>query len=316
MVRISIIIPVYNSGDKIKRCIESIISQISVEDEILLMNDGSTDGTLAVLKQLENSYKAIRVIDKRNEGVAITRNRGISEARGEYICFIDNDDYIDKDYIATFYNAISQGNYDIVIGGYRRVTDQKVLFEYRVKDTDWYKLMVVSPWARIFRREFVVKNNICFLDSKIGEDVYFNFKAYSRTDRIKIIDYTGYNWWFNDKSISNTSQRGFRKDVDIRKLLDSLFALTGRQRLYDFYYVRYVVWYLLFSGRAGTSEDFMKEYNHGITWLKERGIPIRFPVFSKDIRGESIKNRVIIAGFIMIHRLRMVRLFSKIYCKG
>lgn len=316
MRRISVIIPVYNSGNKIRRCIDSIVPQLDAEDEVLLLNDGSTDETHTILRRLEGEYGQIRVIDKKNEGVARTRNLGIREAQGEYICFIDNDDYIDTDYIATFYNAITEENYDIVIGGYRRVTDQRVLFEYRVEDTEWYKLMVVSPWARIFRRDFLVRNQIEFLDSKIGEDVYFNFKAYNRTTKIRIIDYTGYNWWFNDTSISNTSQRGFQHDVDITKLLDQLYAITGRQELYDLYYVRYVVWYLLFSGRSGSREDFIEEYTRGIAWLKEKDIPIRFPVCSSRIKGESIKNRMIIACFLMLHRMRLVRAFANVYCKG
>ena len=129
-MRISIIIPVYNAEQNIKKCVNSIIPQLTEEDEILLLNDGSTDNSLLVLRELEKQWENIRVIDKKNEGVALTRNRGIQEARGKYICFVDNDDFVDADYISVFYSAIQQNDYDIVLGGYRRVTDQRILFEY------------------------------------------------------------------------------------------------------------------------------------------------------------------------------------------
>lgn len=315
-MRISIIIPVYNAERNIKKCVNSIIPQLTEEDEILLLNDGSTDNSLLVLRELEKQWENIRVIDKKNEGVALTRNRGIQEARGKYICFVDNDDFVDADYISVFYSAIQQNDYDIVLGGYRRVTDQRTLFEYQAKDTQWYKLMVVAPWAKIYRRDFLLKNNITFLDNNIGEDVYFNFKAYNCTDRIKIINYTGYNWWFNEDSISNTSQRGFQKDVSIIELLDKLYQITGKQKLYNFYYVRYIVWYLLFSGRKGTDKDFICEYKRGIKWLEEKKIPVYFPIFSRYVKGEKISNRIIIFGFIMIHKLGLTGIFAKLYCQG
>ena len=103
---VSIIIPVYNARDSIAKCIDSIINQTFLNFEVILVNDGSTDDTLSVLLKYEHDYENIRVINKRNEGVAVTRNKAIFEAKGKYIMFIDNDDFIDKDYIETFYKEI------------------------------------------------------------------------------------------------------------------------------------------------------------------------------------------------------------------
>ena len=118
--KITIIVPVYNSENYIRRCVDSVLRQSFEDFELLLINDGSTDGSLKILREYEKSDKRIRVINQENMGVAKTRNKGIKLASGKYIMFIDNDDYIENDYINKYYNSIKDTDYDIVIGGYKR----------------------------------------------------------------------------------------------------------------------------------------------------------------------------------------------------
>ncbi|MBQ5558491.1 MAG: glycosyltransferase [Lachnospiraceae bacterium] len=316
MKRLSVIIPVYNAREHIQRCVDSILPQLKENDELLLINDGSTDDSIDIIKKIEQQYDCVRVIDKPNEGVAKTRNLGIIEAKGEFICFIDNDDYVDKEYFETYYNEISKGKYDLVMGGYKRVTDQKVLFKVKPVQSLWYQLMVVAPWAKIYRRQFLIDHKITFLNYGIGEDNYFNFQVYTKTNRVSVINYSGYNWWFNDASISNTSQKGFNEKIDITVLLNRLIELTGNEKPYSYFYVRYVIWYLLFSGRKSNVTQFMKEYKKGIQWLKVKNISVRFPVFSESIKGETLKNRCLINIFILFHRMKSVKIFASIFCKG
>lgn len=316
MKRISVIIPVYNAEKNIRQCLDSILPQLTDKDEVILLNDGSTDKSIFVLQEYEKNYDIVRVIDKINEGVAITRNRGIDEARGEYICFIDNDDFVDSDYFDTYYNAISKTNSDLVMGGYRRVSKDGVNFSVKPIQSFWYQLMVVAPWAKIYRRQFLIEKNIRFLDYKIGEDNYFNFQVYNKTKKVKIIDYQGYNWWFNEYSISNTSQKGFQEQISIEYLLDQLIAIAGDSKIYQFYYVRYIVWYLLFSGKNANKKDFMKEYHRGRKWLAEHNISFRFPAFSKIFSGEKLKNRLIVQIFVIMGRCNLLGCFARIYCKG
>lgn len=316
MKRLSVIIPVYNAEKHIMRCVNSILPQLTQDDELLLINDGSTDNTTVVLDELQNNYSVIRVIHKENEGTAKTRNRGIHEAEGEFICFVDNDDYLDGDYIDTYYNSIAGTEYDLVMGAYRRCTDHKIIFSLKATNSQWFQLMVVAPWAKIYRKSFLIDNKIEFLDYGIGEDIYFNFLVYSKTNKIKIIEYDGYNWWFNEDSISNTSQRGFQTQISIEYLLDQLIAITGDSKIYQYYYVRYIVWYLLFSGKNANKKEFMKEYYLGRKWLAEHKIPFRFPALSNMFSGEKLKNRMIVQIFVMMGRCKLVGCFARIYCKG
>ena len=121
---VSVIIPVYNAQEGIKQCLDSLLNQSFTDFEIILLNDGSTDNSLEVIKKYAAVNDFIRVIDKENEGVAKTRNKGIQLANGKYIVFIDNDDFVDSDYLERFYNAIDQEQLDIVLGGYKRVNQE------------------------------------------------------------------------------------------------------------------------------------------------------------------------------------------------
>lgn len=121
---VSVIIPVYNAQEGIKQCMDSLLNQSFTDFEIILLNDGSTDNSLEVIKKYAADNDFIRVIDKENEGVAKTRNKGIQLANGKYIVFIDNDDFVDSDYLERFYNEIDQEQLDIVLGGYKRVNQE------------------------------------------------------------------------------------------------------------------------------------------------------------------------------------------------
>ena len=227
-MKVSIIVPVYNSELYISKCIDSILKQSESSFELILINDGSKDKSLNILKEYEKKDKRIRVIDQKNMGVAKTRNKGIELARGEFVLFIDNDDYIDEDYLESF--LCDSSYYDIVIGGYRRVDlNGKELMHLTIKDTNWSKYTFITPWARIFRREFLIDKKIEFFSNNIGEDIYFNLSAYSLTDKIKIIPYIGYNWLYNADSVSNTVHKGFNEKVDIDKFLDKSYELKSNE---------------------------------------------------------------------------------------
>ena len=316
MKRVSVIIPIYNAEKSIGKCLDSIVSQLGENDELILINDGSRDKSLDIITEFEKRYSFIKVISKCNEGVAKTRNLGIDVAEGEYLLFIDNDDYIDANYIDTYYNAIINGEYDCVIGGYRRVSESGILFKVIPYPSDWYKLMVVAPWAKIYRTSLLKENNIEFLNYEMGEDTYFSLSLYATTDNIGFIKYAGYNWWYNVESVSNTTQRGFDPNIDLLILLNKLVAITGKEGIYQAYYLRYVVWYLLFSGRAATKEEFYLEYLRYFDWLKSHNIEIKYNIFDNIYKAEPIKNRIIMGTVVQLHKMRLMRLFAKLYCKG
>lgn len=319
MKKITLVIPVYNSEKYIGRCLDSILNQTYNDVDILVINDGSKDKSKEIIEEYQRKYNNIKLINQENIGVAKTRNKAIKLAETKYIMFIDNDDYIDSNYIETYLNKIEKTEADIVIGGYRRVNiDKKILFKQKLINTEWSKYIVLAPWAKIFNRDFLIKNNIEFLDYSIGEDVYFNLIAFSKNPKIEIIDYIGYNWFFNTKSVSNTSQRGLRDDTDIRVLLDKVLENCDIKdnELMKYYFVRYFIWYMLFSGRKSNNKSFMKYYQMYKKWFEENKINSNISPFSSKIKGESFKKRMIVGTFLFLEKINCIKLFSKVYCKG
>ena len=125
---VSVIVPVYNKEDVLSRCLNSIKNQSYTYFEVLLVNDGSKDKSLPILKQYENNDDRFHVVDKVNGGASSARNVGLDYARGEYICFVDPDDYIESHYIERLYNAIQQA--DMAVCGYNRIYgDRNVTLE-------------------------------------------------------------------------------------------------------------------------------------------------------------------------------------------
>lgn len=319
MKKITLVIPVYNSEKYIGRCLDSILNQTYNDVDILVINDGSKDKSKEIIEEYQKKYNNIKLINQENMGVAKTRNKAIKLAETKYIMFMDNDDYIDSNYIETYLNKIEKTEADIVIGGYRRVNiDKKILFKQELINTEWSKYIVLAPWAKIFNRDFLIKNNIEFLDYSIGEDVYFNLIAFSKNPKIEIIDYIGYNWYFNTKSVSNTSQRGLGDDTDIRVLLDKVLENCDIKddELMKYYFVRYFIWYMLFSGRKSNSKSFMKYYQMYKKWFEDNKISSNISPFSSKLKGESLKNRMIVGTFLFLEKINCIKLFSKVYCKG
>ena len=207
MEKVSIIIPIYNSEKYINKCVDAILCQTFKKIEIILINDGSTDKSLEIIESYAKKYDFIKVIDQKNCGVSATRNKGLEVATGNYVMFIDNDDWIETDYVETFYNTITTTNSDIVIGGYRRINSKnKVLKKTIISNyIDIYNQ--IAPWGKIYKKSYLNNNNIFFRNYVLGEDIYFNCLAYSKTNKIKTIKYCGYNWFYNENSISNTKHK-------------------------------------------------------------------------------------------------------------
>ncbi|HFU4398034.1 TPA: glycosyltransferase family 2 protein, partial [Streptococcus suis] len=191
-----IIVPVYNAEKTIERCILSILEQSYTNFELILINDGSTDSSLFTIKNFIVDTR-VKIIDKQNEGASQTRNRGIREAKGEYLLFIDSDDYIDNDYVQRLYEEIENSKLDMVISGIRMVdSDGKELNRFCLNDSPWSKYMITSPCTRIIRRKFILDNNLFFIDYTM-EDIHYNAVFFSRTDRVRVIPYIGYNYLMN-----------------------------------------------------------------------------------------------------------------------
>ena len=108
MAKVSVVVPIYNAGKKLNRCIESIINQTFSNIEIILVNDGSTDCSLDICNKYRVKDKRIIIIDKKNEGSIKTRRRGLEASNGEFVVFVDADDWIDSRFVEILYKEITE----------------------------------------------------------------------------------------------------------------------------------------------------------------------------------------------------------------
>lgn len=313
--KVTVVIPVYNGEKTISRTIDSILKQTYTDWDALIINDGSTDGTSKILDMYVNQYpEKIKAFSQTNIGQAETRNKSIHMTESTFLMFVDADDFIDCDYIENYVSAIESGDYDCVVGGFRRVNSKGKITKRFEPTSNWLMYSHMVPWARLFRRQFLIDNDIKFLDVSIGEDSYFNFKLISKTNKIKCIRNVGYVWFVNEDSISFSKHKGFTVTNEIFNLLDSISQIVDMDEpLVQAWFVRYVVWYLLFSGRKADRKMFLKADKDLFAWLHEHKIAIKFPVRGVT-DGETLKIKITVGMYLVIKKTNLLGVFSKLYC--
>ena len=189
-MKISVIIPIYNSEKYLRECLDSVLSQTLADIEVICINDGSVDGSLDILKEYDEKDKRIVVIDKENEGAAVARILGINKASGEFVCFMDSDDlYPTDDVLETLYSKAKENNV-LVAGGEFSVFDENIRpYEFKQKfgkSIDGYlfsKAGIIEykdyqfdyGFHRfIFNRKFLLENNIYFpLYTRLEDPIFF-----------------------------------------------------------------------------------------------------------------------------------------------
>ncbi|MBR3627660.1 MAG: glycosyltransferase, partial [Elusimicrobia bacterium] len=202
--KVSVIIPIYNVEKYLKQCLDSVINQTFKDIEIICINDSSTDKSLQIIKEYQQKDNRIILIDlKENKGVSNARNEGLKIAKCKYITFVDPDDWTDKDYVKTLYDNMIKYDYDIIGIGFYIFNKQIKEYKYPkfCYDTDFSLLenkqklltlrLIWSLWAKIYKRDFIIKNNIVF-ESRIMGDITFNYEAILSARNIKFIDKANY----------------------------------------------------------------------------------------------------------------------------
>jgi len=227
---ISIVIPIYNSQDKIEKCLNSIVNQSYKNLEIILINDGSTDNSEEICKIFKEKDSRIIYIKKKNSGAADTRNQGIKISNGKYIIFIDSDDYISNDYIEKMYNTMKKNNVGIAISGYTEInedgTNKKIslfnkyekVYYFNEYINDFINYAYFTCVKMLIEKEKI--KNIRFNKKlKFGEDILFAFNLLKNNCMV----YTGTADYFyvqNQTSVTHdTSVKAAKEYIENNKVL-------------------------------------------------------------------------------------------------
>ncbi len=259
----SIILPVYNVKDYVERCVQSVISQGFQDLEIILVNDGSTDGSTEKCDLLAEKYPNTIAIHKENGGLASARNAGMLQASGTYIWFVDADDWIEPDSLAKLHKLAAKETPDMIKFDYIRVEQTAMTVHSNVKPGLYQAQMLedirnaafyatgkfmLSACTHVYRRTFLVENGLQFVSERqVGsEDYLFNLEALARVQRVRVISDPLYNY---EQRMGSLTQR-YKKNLPQRyeKLYTSLresydrFGLLPR---YESSLSAFYIWHLL-----------------------------------------------------------------------
>ncbi|MBQ4114282.1 glycosyltransferase [bacterium] len=226
MPKVSIIVPTYNNDKYLKACIDSIIAQTLKEIEIIIVNDGSTDNTALICDAYSEQDKRIRVIHKENEGLGKAYNTGILAANGDYIGFVESDDFISSTMYEDLYRLAKRSNVDMVKSSWFEFDNQNgknkdlYLSEYNShevldKSSIGHLLTIRSSvWSAIYRTSYLLENNVFFLETPGAsyQDVSFTYKAIAKADGI-IVSPDAYLYYRQDNE--NASIKSKEKVNDI-----------------------------------------------------------------------------------------------------
>lgn len=207
MYKLSVIIPIYNAANYLKECLDSIIVN-NKSIEYILIDDGSNDDSLKICKLYKN-MKNVVIVQNSNHGVSYTRNYGISISRGEYIMFVDADDYVISNWHEIIIKEFNFDN-DITIfsKNYNNILYTKQDLIESCLGLNHSKLKncyLMTSWSKIYKKDFLKKNSISFVEDLInGEDMLFNLQVILNTDKIKIVSSNFYIYRINNYSATNT----------------------------------------------------------------------------------------------------------------
>ena len=311
---VSVIIPVYNDEEYLPQCLNSVINQTYKNIEIICVNDGSTDNSKEVIEKFIDSR--IRIINQENKGSATTRNVGLKNAAGEYVLFLDADDWIDKKLIEITFNVIQSNNADIVMFDVYNVYDNSYIKVKRVnnfiypekikvlnyKDDDNIRDLQCTAYTKLFRKDFLINNNLYFPDGmNLGEDVLFWFSLLFKNPKMVFI--SDFLYFYRKRSSSMTDAKSDMIDIqwNAYKKCTQIDAYKNASKLEQLYILDYNTRMAIYNYSAINSPSLFLPYEKS---LKN---------FSKEYKNFKIMNLYKLRGYKLLKTRHLYTIGKKIY---
>ncbi|MGE7614593.1 glycosyltransferase [Paenibacillus sp. NPDC101420] len=258
--RISLVVPIYKVEDCLDRCVQSLINQTYSNIEIILVNDGSPDNCPMMCDYFANRDQRVKVIHKKNGGLSEARNYGMNLAIGEYVLFVDSDDYIELDTCEKFVEIINNNSVDVIVGSAKKIeynsvgimhhslldnrevmTGKKFLIEELKENT-----MHMAVWLNMYKREFLLEHNLKFKIGLLHEDEQFTPRVFLKANSVISTNIIFYNYVIRDSSItrkgdlSNNGVHIVQTCHELSIIYDELKDIELRQLLNDNLVMKYL----------------------------------------------------------------------------
>lgn len=253
---ITVVIPVYNIKEYLPKCINSVLGQEYKNLEIILIDDGSTDESGLLCDKYAEKHKNITVIHQNNKGLGGARNTGIDNASGQFIFFLDSDDYLCKKYIKILFDYISKNNLDVAFGGHNIVNEKgQCIHSMNLKEKSDYedafdfalrnKYVPTMAWGKLYKTKLFQEHNIRFTEHRFYEDVNTVYKVFYYTNKVIQIPYNGYFWLQRDYSISRNITTKHIEDMFLN--LSDVENFLKENNIWNKYFNAFQHRYILFS---------------------------------------------------------------------
>lgn len=328
MPLVSVIVPVYKVEYVVKNCIESILNQIFTDFELILVDDGSPDNSGKICDEYAKKDDRVIVIHKENGGVSSARNVGIDRAKGKYICFVDSDDYVSKDYLKTLIDVEENNNADNIwcyfktVDKYSEKIDRKEVSsgpnieKYTVKDimTLHEKWLDAGPVCKLYILDIIKENNLKFDESlSLGEDLIFNFVYLDYTNKnIIVINKELYFYLQNNEN--SLSKKYYQDMFEIYKKINSvMYQYLNKwncdniqfEKYYNACFFKYeVVLKNTFSRQSDVTKKGKIKINNNILKSKE---------FTTAFHNMSYRPNILYKIAYLCKNYRIVRLLDKLF---
>jgi len=313
MPRISVIVPVYNTEKYLSRCLDSLVNQTFNDIEIIIINDGSTDNSEKIIKEYEEKYSnKIRYFKKKNEGIAATRNYGIEYSKGEYIVFVDSDDYID---LSLFNNLNKYTDKKVDIIKYKLITvDENIekinniegpVFDC-ISGEEAFNILfssdvlLESPCLYLFNREFIIKNKFQFLKNTYHEDFGLIPLIILKAKSIISTDIFGYYYVQSKNSITRNEDYG----KTLKRAYDLLAHYDNMIKALDLYHIN-----------IKTKENIKVYFTNSIL-LKVRELNNKDKnLFIKEIKKRNLIDNIKVNNLKQLVKKMMLIIDIRLYLK-
>ena len=225
---ISVIIPMYNAAATIERCIQSVAEQSYKDLEIIIIDDGSTDNSAQIVKEFSKADERVHYYKKPNGGVSSARNMGIRQSSGEYLCFVDSDDAVQKEYVTALLEEMMRASADITLCGFRdirpdRQTDHLLSEEQLSKlqgtlPSDLFLLreFINSPCMKLYAADIIREHGLLFREDMVtAEDQYFNYQYYGYCHTVAFVNQPNYLYYTADSTLSvRRTEKCFENELE------------------------------------------------------------------------------------------------------
>ncbi len=302
--QVSIIIPVYNVENYLRSCLDSVLSQTYKDFEVLMVNDGSTDGSGVICQDFVERDSRFHYFEKENGGLSDARNYGLDRAKGHYITFLDSDDFLFEDYLENLYYASRLSDSDITIGGYCRFGDSNFYFyndhfksdslvafkdfqaiQYLDSMLDVTFLTFSTAWGKLFKRELF--SELRFPYGKYAEDQFLIWKLYMKADKIYVFNGASYVYRMNPSGLSNIFTLKHLDYIDaIEERIKETKDIEGIEIQHSFNMYRYVLQRILGQLEEHDYIDEAKEVRKKLE-LAEQG---QYSFLSDEVKEIEVEN--------------------------